>query len=191
MRENEKNLPILIAELIKRMSPFEKQTLIANLDVPTLETLRATQEKAVAPENYSEPEVYIKVSADAVSFEVPRDKIIESVIRLCNLLGQKNIIIRFNENGTIHEEKIPGSDLLNRLLGMRKVIFEGVVTIEFGPHTLYSTGGGCALLETNSTFKKKKEIALSLLKVCGYSAKVKSNRFSVYVKGGRVRVIEE
>lgn len=66
-----------------------------------------------------------------------------------------------------------------------------MVTFEFGPHSLYSTGGGCMLLDTPLYNRMKKKIALEFLKLCGYSVKINATYFSAAVIKERVEVKKE
>lgn len=96
MIDIDKNLPVLVANLIKRMSPQEKEILVSNLD--TL-TLRDLQKGVLEGRPYLEPDAFVRVAVDYVSFEIPEPKITEFLIRLSRLLGAPEIVLRWNNNG--------------------------------------------------------------------------------------------
>lgn len=156
MSINDKNIPVIVAELINRMSPEEKDELISNLDSHSIQSLQKIKEQKTNQDNFSEPEIYVRVTSGYVSFEMPKAKVIEFVIRLSDLLKPKKIIVRYSKNGTTVEQNISPSRLLLTLEKIREELIHGVVTFEFGPHTLFSTGSGCMLFETNLPSDKKR-----------------------------------
>ena len=190
MATNQKNLLVIVAELINRMSPEEKEALISNLDSSTIRYLTG-EDKNRQYRRYLEPEIYVRVAADHISFEMPETKILEFVMRLPRLLKEKRVKIRFNKNGAVHAKSVSTASLLKTLRTINEALVNGVVTIEFGNHTLFSTGSGCMLLETDLPAKEKRKIAFEFLKLSGYSVKVKSVNFSVGVIEGEVKVREE
>ena len=191
MQETKNNLPIIVAELINRMSPEEKEKLISNLDSETIYSLQEIKQQISNRDEFSEPEIYVRVTSEYISFEIPRAKIIDFIKRLTDFLNQKEVIIRYNENGTAHEEHVSASHLLKNLQEIREVLINDTVTFEFGSDTLYSIGAGCMLFETNLQNKEKGRIALEYLKRGGYYVKIKSDRFSISVRNGKIKIKEE
>lgn len=188
MIDIDKNLPVLVANLIKRMTPQEKEILVSNLD--TL-TLRDLQKGVLEERPYFEPDAFVRVAVDYVSFEIPAPKITEFLIRLSSLLGATKIMLRWNNNSPAFAKTTSTANFRTMLQTIQNIIANGVVTIEFGPHTLFSTGGGCMLLETPLANQMKKKIALEFLKLCGYSVKINARYFSATVIKGKVKVHKE
>lgn len=187
MIDADKNLPVLVANLIKRMSPQEKAILVSNLDTSTLRDLQKSE--ATAP--FLDPDAFVRVAVDYVSFEISESKITEFLIRLSSLLGATKIMLRWSNNGSDFAKTTSNADFRTTLQNIQKTIADGVVMFEFGPHTLFSTGGGCMLLETSFSNRLKKKIALEFLKLCGYSVKINAQYFSATVINERIQVKQE
>jgi hypothetical protein len=93
MIDNDKNLAVLVANLIKRMTLQEKEILVSNLDTLTLRDLQ--KGGAVLEDRpYLEPDAFVRVAVDYVSFEIPEPKITEFLIRLSRLLVAPKIMLR-------------------------------------------------------------------------------------------------
>lgn len=170
------------------MSPEEKQLLMATLDVNVKKSLLKNQGQVDRNAFFAEPEVYVRITSDYVSFEVPKTRIFDFVEQLTKLLGRKEVTVRYDENGMTQEQRISASSISKKLQRIQGKMINNVVTLEFGPHTLFSTGGGCMLLETDLPFAGKKKISTEFLKLCGYSVDIQSDSYSFSVANNKLRV---
>ena len=137
-----------------------------------------------------EPEFYVQLGREHISLEVPPKVMLKVIERLATALKAEKITMRFDRNGKSEELHCTPVALPQTLRRYEKLIREEAVIIEYGPSTLYSNGGGCLFLETSVSNGIKKKIAQQVLELCGYSHRVKSNRFTALVRAGKLKVIE-
>jgi len=137
-----------------------------------------------------EPELYVQLGREHISLEVPQRITLKVLGRLAATLRAKKVVMRFDVDGKSKELRCTPAALPKVLRQYEKLIREEAVIIEYGPSTLYSNGGGCLFLETSAGNEVKKKIAQQVLELCGYSHRVKSNRFTALARSGKLKVIE-
>ena len=110
----------------------------------------------------------------------------ESVLPFINFLPRvltiDEIEIFILDNQGSKEYRCAASELKNFLEEHLRVLCEGSIMIEFGPHTLISGGGGCLSLALENVPKATvKEIARKALELCGFEYQFKKEKFSAIV----------
>ena len=87
MKENQNpHLPLVLAELIKRVSPEEQKKLVSYLSWEQLkawEDLKSGGKEA--PLGVGEPEIYVEIHSDAISFEVPPGRMVEFIFMIASI----------------------------------------------------------------------------------------------------------
>lgn len=184
------NLGLVVAELIRRMTPQEKTDLLSYLPLEELEEFSSPLASKKSERRFGDPELYVATRDDGLSLEVPPEKALEFVSRLPYLLGSKKINIRYYQNGSSKEitclpEEIPG--VLNKI---EAIFADDAIIIELNEYTLFSNGGGCMLLEADLSGKMKRDIAEYLLEICGIPQKLTKDRFSITVWPDKTEVKE-
>ncbi len=136
-----------------------------------------------------EPELYIKIDREDISFEVPGEKIIEFIGLLARDLKSAQIELRYEEDSHSKSLRCTPDDLMEKLLEKQDIIKEEPVVVELGEATLYSNGGGCMLLKAGIDSRRKKRLARHFLELCGLSAEVETTKFTALARGGKLEVI--
>lgn len=185
-RKRRSDLALIIAELIRRMDPRERAELVSYL---SWEELRAWQELKREAEG-KEPELYIAVDRDSISFETPLSCLTDVLCRLAEDLAAKQISIRFDEDGESISLTTTPENLKDTLEEHQQLLEEGIMVIEYDGDTLYSNGGGCLLLKTEASNQTKRKIAQHFLEICGLPSEVKGSRFKALAFGGQLKVVE-
>ncbi len=139
---------------------------------------------------YEEPEIYIKIDREDISFEVPEEKIIEFIGLLARDLKSAQIELRYEVDSHAKSLCCNPDDIMEKLLEKQDIIKEEPVVVELEEDTtLYSNGGGCMLLKTGIDSRRKKRLAQHFLELCGFSAEVETAKFTALVRGGKLEVI--
>jgi len=180
------DLALIVAELIQRMDPEEQAELVSYL---TWEELKAWEELKRESEG-KEPELYLAVDQDSISFETPLPYIRAVLCRLAEDLAAEQISIRFDEDGESISLMATPENLKDVLEEHRQVLEEGIMMIEYDQDTLYSNGGGCLLLKTEAPEETKRKIAQHFLEICGLPSEVKGNRFKALAFAGQLEIVE-
>ncbi|UCD84717.1 MAG: hypothetical protein JSU92_00580 [Deltaproteobacteria bacterium] len=137
-----------------------------------------------------EPELYVKLDRDDISFEVPGEKIIEFIDLLARELKATEIELRYEVDSHSKRLSCKPEELTEKLLERKKIVREEPMVIELEEDTtLYSNGGGCMLLKTGIDSRRKKRLAQHFLELCGFSAEVESAKFTALVMRGELEVI--
>lgn len=177
------DLPFVVAELVKRMSRREQMELFSYFPREDLERW-----KAATAEPPREPEVYVKLNADSVSFEMPEEYIVEVLTKLVDDLNVAHVRIRFDVDDREEECHVSFQDLHRKLTELEDVLEEEAVVFELGPHTLYSNGGGCMLLKMSDDREHAREIAEHFLRICGFSHRFEGTQSVALVRDGILEV---
>jgi hypothetical protein len=177
VQSRESVLPLAVVELIERMTSEEQAELASYLGGMQWRERKRGRE----------PEVYIELGTDDISFEVPPEKVLRVIQRLAVDLGPEEVEVRFDENGRSRQWKGTAAELAKVLEENRGIVMEEPVVIELGGDTLYSNGGGCMLLKTSAGYEVKRAIAQWFLELCGcpYPA-VTGERFTALVRNGEL-----
>lgn len=176
VEKRELSLPLAVAELVSRMTPEEQEIFAVRLSWEQLHALEALKKKHETPVKGQEPDVYVSIDPDSISFESPPDKVAQLIERIAANLAAETVSIRFPEDGNVRELSRPVSELSTVLLEEVESLADEPVVIEMDGSTLYSQGGGCLFLKTNASERTKRAIAETFLQVCGYSYPVQSDR---------------
>jgi len=137
-----------------------------------------------------EPELYVKLDRDDISFEVPGEKIIEFIEMLAREVKAAEIELRYEIDSHSKRLSCKPDELKGKLLERQRIIKEEPMVIEFDEGTtLYSNGGGCMLIKTEVDSRRKKRLAQHFLELCGYSAEVESAKFTALAVRGKLEVI--
>lgn len=134
-----------------------------------------------------EPEIYVEIHPDAVSFEAPEDVVIEVIYQVSRDLkaGSVSVYLQGRGRRSIRLEKL--KEFLVRAADKLKE--EAVVFKLADAGILYSNGGGCMYLETRASPRVKRAIAENFLKLCGFSVEVKGKAFAAWVRDGQLEVL--
>lgn len=154
------------------------------------EVLRALR-KGKGRRAEGEPQLYIELDQDSLSFEIPPDRLMAVLCRMAKILRPPRIRMRFAQHGRKTNFSMPPPRFQKVLKEHEEVLQEGVVILEFGRETLYSNGGGCLLLKTSADDGVKKQIARSALEICGFPHQVSSSRFKALARRNRLEVLAE
>lgn len=192
VREDELHLPIAVAELIKRMSQSEQAALLSHF---TWQELKEWEELKKEAESqavlWPEPEVYVEIGTEEMSFEAPPEKVIPFLQQLAQDMEVEEVTVRFHKNGERREWQGLANEFPEMLWNHREIVNDDAVVIEYGQNTMYSNGGGCMMLNTTADAKVKRQIAEHFLDLCGHPHRVGSDRFIALVRDGRLEVLEE
>lgn len=186
VQKRRSDLALIVAELIRRMDPEEQAELVSYL---SWEELKAWEELKRESEG-KEPELYIAVDRDSISFETPPPYIRAVLCRLAEDLAAERITIRFDEDGESISLMTTPENLKDVLEEHRQVLEEGIMIIEYDQDTLYSNGGGCLLLKTEASDETKRKIAQHFLEICHFPSEVKSSPFKALAIGGQLKIVE-
>jgi len=167
-------LPFVVAELVKRMSRREQMELFSYFSREHLERWKTATAGLT-----KEPEVYVKLNADSVSFEMPEEVIVEVLTKLVDDLSVAQAKIRFDVDDREEEYRVSFQDLHRKLTELQDVLEEEAVVFELGPHTLYSNGGGCMLLKMSDDREKARKIAEHFLQICEFPHRFKGTQWEV------------
>ncbi len=139
---------------------------------------------------YREPELYIKIDREEISFEVPEEKILAFIGLLIRELKVDEIELRYEEDSHAKNLCCGPDEIIEKLLEKKGTIKAEPVVLELGEDTtLYSNGGGCMLLKTGIDSRRKKRLAQHFLELCGFSAEVETAKFTALVRGRKLEVI--
>ena len=185
MRES--SLAIALAELIERLSADEQAQLAARLSLGQIQKLESL--KRAETSLWREPEIYVVIGPDEISFETPAGKVRPFLAQLCGMLQPQTIAARFGQNGASVALQLSANDFSGWLEQATVMLAAEAVVIEFDQHTLYSNGGGCMMLKTSASADLKRRIAQEFLNICGVSLRVDRDRFIALVEKGRVEVL--
>lgn len=136
-----------------------------------------------------EPELYIKIDREDMSFEVPEEKIVAFIGMLIRELKVDEIELRYEEDSHAKSLCCGPDELIEKLLEKQDFIKGEPVVFELGEATLYSNGGGCMVLKTGIDSRRKKRLAQHFLELCGFSAEVETTKFTALVRGRKLEVI--
>jgi len=178
-------LPKLVAEIIQRMTPQEKQIFFGYLSFEEIKELYDESTAEKHPVTTEEPLLYISDREDGMSLELPEKTAVEFIYKLSNLLSAKKIALRYRINGDKIENQCNQDEFSELLAKIQPILLDKSVVIEFDNHTLYSNGGGCMLLDADISFELKKKIANYLLEINGYSEQELKNNFTVIIKSNQ------
>jgi len=187
VQKRRSDLVLIVAELIQRMDPKEQAELVSYL---SWEELKAWEELKRESEG-KEPELYIAVDHDSISFETPLPCVTAVLCRLAEDLAAEQITIRFDEDGESISLMATPKNLKDVLEEHRQVLEEGIMIIEYDQDTLYSNGGGCLLLKTEAPDETKRKIAQHFLEICRFPSEVKGSPFKALAIEGQLEIIEE
>lgn len=190
VEKRELSLPLAVAELVNRMTPDEQEALAGRLSwkqLRTLEVLKQKQEGRIREQN---PPVYVSISLDSVSFEVPQEKVTQLIQHIASQLAVTTVSIRLSEDGDTRELSRSVAELGVLLAEQSELLVDEPLVIEMNGSTLYSQGGGCLLLKTDASVETKQAIAEIFLQLCGYAHSIRSERFTALVRNGELEVIE-
>ena len=170
-----------LVELIDHLTVEEKREFVKIIDWDELQRLRVeiAQDES---KNSGEPRVYIGTTEDGLSLELPMESVLPFINFLPRVLTIDEIEIFILDNQGSKEYRCAASELKNFLEEHLRVLCEGSIMIEFGPHTLISGGGGCLSLALENVPKATvKEIARKALELCGFEYQFKKEKFSAIV----------
>lgn len=174
------SLKARILEVVEELTEEQQRQLWG-----VLQTLRKANSRRLE----GEPQLYIELDQDSLSFEIPPDRLMAVLCRMAEILRPPRIRMRFAQDGRKTNLSMPPR-LQKVLKENEEVLQEGVVILEFGRDTLYSNGGGCLLLMTSADDEVKKQIARSALEICGFPHEVSGSRFKALVRRNRLEVLE-
>jgi hypothetical protein len=175
------DLAFIVAELIRRMDPEERAELVSYL---SWEELKGESKE-------KEPELYIAINQNSISFETPLSHLTAVLSRLAEDLEAEKITIRFDDDDESISLRTTADNLKDMLEEYWQVLEEGIMIIEYDRDTLYSNGGGCLLLKTEAPDEIKQKIAQHFLEICGFPSEIRGSRFKALVFDGQLRVVEE
>ncbi|MGH9341425.1 MAG: type II toxin-antitoxin system Phd/YefM family antitoxin [Acidobacteriota bacterium] len=134
-----------------------------------------------------EPEIYVEIHPDAVSFEAPEDVVIEVIYQVSRHLKARSVGVYLQGRG---RRSISLEKLKEFLVQAADKLKEEAVVFKFADAgMLYSNGGGCMYLETLASPRVKMAIAENFLKLCGFTVAVKSKAFAAWVRDGQLEVL--
>lgn len=137
-----------------------------------------------------DPELYVELDQDSLSFEIPPDRLIAVLCRWAEILQPQRLRMRFAQRGRRIDVSLSPSHLKEALEEHDEILREGIVVLEYGRDTLYSNGGGCLLWKTSAEEEVKKQLARSALEICGFPHEVSSQRFKALVRDNRLKILE-
>jgi hypothetical protein len=186
MATRESSLALAIAELINRLSPDEQAELAAHLSLEQIQSLESIKRATIT--TWREPEIYVEIGPDEISFETPPDRVLPFLLQLWDLLQPQKVEVRITFSGesmVLHGRR----HYQSQLDSLATVLDDEPVVIEFDQHTLYSNGGGCMMLKTSADSALKRRIAQEFLNICDVDLQVDRDRFIALVENGHVEVL--
>lgn len=146
----------------------------------------------ISMESGAEPEAFVKVYPDMISFETLKENLIDILCQFSEDLKANEITVRYEVTGKIGELAIEKRKFRGVLEDIKEILYNESVIIEIGENTIYSNGGGCILLElTSNRVVRKRQIVKNFMKIVGFKVNVKTDNFTAWVKDGKLRVLEE
>jgi hypothetical protein len=174
-----------LAELIGRLTIEEKRELAMVIDWDEFRRLRKSERRI------GDPKVYVGTTRDGLSLELPLECVHSLIQALPASLSVESVEIFAQDGNGSREYSLAASELGTWLGSHANVLQEGLVMIEFGPHTLTSGGGGClSLALENVSSSTLREIARKALTLCGFDHKFKGDKFSALVWKDQLEVSE-
>ena len=184
--KTDSNLPFVVAELVRRMTPEEKAQFLRYLPLEELEGLAGQLRGEVG-----DPKVLVKTRSDGLSFEMPPSRMVDFISRLPGILSTERIDARYRQDGNRREKSCSPHEFSRLLEEIESILADDPVVIEFDQHTLFSNGGGCMLLEADLSNDVKREIGETFLKVCGFPRRLSKDQFAISVWGDGEEVKED
>lgn len=186
VQKRRSDLALIVAELIRRMDPEERAELVSYLSWQELKAWEELKRESKG----KEPELYIAVDHDSISFETPLPYLTAVLCQLAKDLAAEQITIRFDEEGESISLMATPKNLKDVLEEHRQVLEEGIMIIEYDQDTLYSNGGGCLLLKTEAPEETKRKIAQHFLEICGLPSAVNYSCFKALAFEGQLEIVE-
>jgi hypothetical protein len=179
-----------LAELVKRLTPEEKQELAHSLSWEDLEALRhpgphpgsTGGTAAHSPRRVGEPRVYVSTTSDGLALELPVECVGAFVKRLPAILSVSSVEVYLRRNGQGEEQQVGSEEFADFLDAYRDVLVEGSLMLELGDATLVSGGGGCLLLTLEGTSRAvRRQLAKEALRACGFDYELVGDHFTATV----------
>lgn len=170
-------LPHAVIELIKRMTPEEKQQLSGLLNFQELEELKKTKTSPNG-RRYGDPKFYLGTTPKGLSLEIRKEQINAVLQLFLQELSPKNIDLFLTGSEDFRELKLTPEDFHNIISADPNYFFERYVLIEMDDNEVISAGEGCISISLSpSMLAKRNEMATKILNTCGYSYEFKSGQF--------------
>lgn len=174
-----------LTELIGRLTVEEKMKLAKVVDWNELQRLRESERRI------ADPKVYVGTTENGLSLELPVECVRPFIQALPASLSVESVEIFAQDGNGSKEYSLAASELEAWLGSHANVLQEGLIMIEFGPHTLISGGGGClSLALENVSSSTLREIGRKALTLCGFDYKFKRDKFSALVWKDQLEVSE-
>lgn len=170
-----------IAEILNRLTPDEKREFARVFNWDEFEKIRK-EISGTDGRKVGDPKVYVQGTPKGVNFEVPEGKLLEFIRFLSRILPYDQVDVFIRKGGNSEEHSYSKPDFDNFLTDSEKLLAQNYLMIEFGRNTLISGGGGCLDLELErDNIDLVREIAETLLKICGFSYTFSKNEFFAIV----------
>lgn len=170
-------LPLAVIELIKRMTPEEKQQFSSLLNMQELQK-HDNEKTSSNGKRYGDPKFYLGTTPRGLNLEIPKEQI-NAVLKLfLHELAPKNIELFISGSQDFREVKLSPEDFHTLFSTDPKYFRENHILIEMDDNELTSAGEGCmSITLCPSMMAKRNELATKILATCGYSHKFKNETF--------------
>ena len=184
-------LPHAVIELIKRMTPQEKQELSKLLNWKDLGQPKDANISSNG-RRHGDPKFYIGTTPKGLNLEIPKAKINAVLKLLIKELSPENIEIFLSGPDDFSELKLLSEDFKKIIKQDSGYFSDLYALIEMDENEIISAGEGCISIALSSSFMPKRSaIATKILGTCGYSYQFKNDQFYAIVWDDDLEVEEK
>ena len=133
-------------------------------------------------------ELFVGMTEDGLSFEIPPEKIYGFLCLLAKVLKPDTIRIYYQTDPSAEEITCSASNFNKKLKTIGEFTRDASLMIEYDSYTLYSGGEGCFSLDAALDAREKRRIANSVLDLFGLSKDVFSDKSEIYYDGKNIEV---